>query len=50
GELLGEHKGVKVDGRKRQGSDNKLKGAQLPKAKRRLEWRWTRRSATMPQR
>ncbi|RRT78613.1 hypothetical protein B296_00021753 [Ensete ventricosum] len=39
GELLREHKGVKADGRKGQGSDNKSKGAQLPKTKRRLEWR-----------
>ncbi|RWW73606.1 hypothetical protein BHE74_00018512 [Ensete ventricosum] len=41
GKLLGEHKSVEAGGRK---------GLSYPKAKHRSERRWTRRSATVPQR
>ncbi|RWW35019.1 hypothetical protein GW17_00000183 [Ensete ventricosum] len=50
GELLGGHNGVKAGGRKRRGNNDESSGVSYPKAKRRLERRWTRRSTTVPQR
>ncbi|RRT51475.1 hypothetical protein B296_00041817 [Ensete ventricosum] len=47
--LLGGHSGVEAGGRKGRGSDASPVGLSYPKAKRRLERRWTRRSTTVPQ-
>ncbi|RRT61474.1 hypothetical protein B296_00017325 [Ensete ventricosum] len=50
GKLLGEHRGVEAGGRRGEEAMTSPEGLSYPKAKHRSERRWTRRSATVPQR